>query len=88
MSDKDKFLKKKDVHLGFAAEQQLRQLRLRDSVILESSNKFRKEAMQFVLMLLDKFFALSPMKSAIVRNVFVFNPKQMVSEKPDQLIKS
>ena len=41
--------------------------------------------MQFVLMLLGKFFGRSPMKSAIVRNASAFNPKQMVSVKPDQL---
>ena len=79
------FLKKKDVYIGFAAEQELRQLRLSGSVTLESSNKFRKEATQFLLILLEKFFTRSPMKFTVVRNVSVFNPKQMVSEKPDQL---
>ena len=83
--DKDMFLKKKNVHLGFAAEQELRQLRLKDSVALDNINKCRKETMQFDLTVLEKFFARSPMKSAIVRNVSLFNPKQMVSEKPDQL---
>lgn len=63
------FLKKKDVHLGFAAEQELRQLRYMDSVALESSIRFRKVAMQFVLNLLEEFFGRNPMKSAIVRNV-------------------
>ena len=76
---------KKDVHLGFAAEQELRQPRLMDSVALESNNKFRKEALKFVLMLLEKFFGRNPVKSAIARNVSVFKPKQMVFEKPDQL---
>ena len=60
---------KKDVHLGFAAEQELRQPRLMDSVALESNNKFRKEALKFVLMLLEKFFGRNPVKSAIARNV-------------------
>ena len=60
-------------------------MRLRDSVTLESSNKLRKEAIKFVLALLEKFFARSLMKSAIVRNDSVFNHKQMVSENPDQL---
>ena len=40
--------------------------------------------MQFVLTQLEEFFARSPIKSAIVRNV-CFIPKQMVSEKPDQI---
>ena len=87
LSEKNMFLKKKDVHLGLAAEQKLRQLRLRDSVTLDSINKFRKEAHQFVLTLLDNFFARDQMKSAVFRNVSVFNPKQMVSEIPDQLKK-
>ena len=85
LSDKNMFLKKKNVHLGSVAEQELRQLRLRDSVTLDSRNKFIKEATQFVLTLLEKFFARSPTKSTIVRNVSVFNLKQMVSGKSDQL---
>ena len=52
---------------------------------LDSINKFRKEAMQFVLRLLEKFFARSPVRFTIVRNVSVFNPQKIVSKKPDQL---
>ena len=63
------YLNKKYVHLGFTAEQELRQLRFMDSVALESSIKFRKVAMQFVLNLLEEFFGRNPMKSAIARNV-------------------
>ena len=74
--DKNRFLKRKDVHLGFAAEQELRQLRLRDSLTLNTIYKFRKEAMQVLC---------KESKKSIVTNVSVFNPKQVVSEKPDQL---
>ena len=87
LSEKNMFLKKKDVHLGLKTKKKLRQLRLRDSVTLDSINKFRKEAQQFVLTLLDNFFARDQMKSAVFRNVSVFNPKQMVSKIPDQLKK-
>ena len=69
------FLKKKDVCLGFVEEQELRQLRLMDSVTLGSINKFWN---------LEKIFGRTPMKPAVPSSV-CFQPKQMVSEQPDQL---
>ena len=75
LSDKNMFLKKKDVHLGFAAEQELRQLRLRGGASLESSNKFRKEAMQFVLTLLEKFFCNESNEIRYCQKCLCFQPQ-------------
>ena len=75
LSEKNMFLKKKDVHLGLAAEQKLRQLRLRDSVTLDSINKFRKEAQQFVLTLLDNFFCKGSNEIRCFQKCLCFQPQ-------------
>jgi hypothetical protein len=75
LSDAKSVLRKKEFHLGFATEQEIRDLRYKDAASQETISTFKGEARQFVASLLQKLFTRNPIGSVVVRNCNVFNQR-------------
>ena len=72
------YKKKKEFNLGFAAENKLKALQRRDLVQKEAVINFLDNVRSCVVTILKKMFEKSPICSAVVRNVSVFNPDSIL----------
>ena len=72
------YKKKKEFNLGFAAENKLKALQRRDLVQKEAVINFLDNVRSCVVAILKKMFEKSPIGSAVVRSVSVFNPDSIL----------
>ena len=72
------YKKKKEFNLGFAVENKLKALQRRDLVQKEAVINFLDNVRSCVVAILKKMFEKSPIGSAVVRNISVFNPDSIL----------
>ena len=58
--DVKNYMKKKDIHVGFGMQQELLSILKRDCVTQNDVNKFRIDAREFLVALLEKMFDKNP----------------------------
>ena len=68
-------IKKKDMHVGFGTLDELQSLLRKDLISHADINKFRIEAREFLVTLLEKMFRKNPLSFNIVKCMSVFDPK-------------
>ena len=78
LDDESNLISWKKVHLGFAAEEELKHLISKGLVSDISAREMRKTAIEFIVTICNKLSERNPMGSAIVRNADAFNPNVMV----------
>ena len=78
--DDDTLLPDMKIHLGFAAEEEIRILVSEKMIQVDAVTTLRQEAKSFVVATCNKIIARNPMGYVIIRNAICFNPKSIVKE--------
>ena len=73
-------IKKKDMHVGFGTLDELQSLLRKDLISHADINKFRIEAREFLVTLLEKMFRKNPQSFNIVKYMSVFDPKVLLNQ--------
>ena len=88
-------MKKKDMHVGFATQEELLSILKNDYTTHKNANKFRIDAREFLVTLLKKMFDKNSVeyifKYASVPKVFVSQPRgciEIIVPKADSLLLS
>ena len=79
-SERKFFLKRKDMHLGFAAECEIKDFLRKDSVQINDVKEIKNDAAQFIMALMKKIFEKCPLGAVVIRNADVFDPNYMLNE--------
>ena len=85
LSDKNTFLKPKDINIGFAARSQINELKKKDSVSKADITAFFNGVIPFITGALEKMFERSPIGSVVVLHASVLNPTFISQEKAEVL---
>ena len=85
--DVKNYMKKKDMHVAFGMQQELLSILKRDCVTRKDVNKFRIDAREFLVALLEKMFDKNPISFNIVTYASVLDPK-VLQPQPLDLCKS
>ena len=79
-SDRKFFLKGKDIHIGFAAECEIKDLLKKDLVSINDVKEIKNDAAQFIIALMKKIFGRCPLGSVVIRNADVFDRNYMLNK--------
>ena len=85
LNNQDNFLKVEDIHLGFAAEEEIRKHLQKDTIKKKDILELRKQTQILVKRVISKIAERSPLSSVIVRNALVFHPRIMVTYTAEKL---
>ena len=91
LDDQKKLLKTKDVHIGFAATNEIQKQLQKDTdtVTIEQVWIFKRKAINFVIATIKKIYAKCPLLFHVVKNCTIFHPEKIqpdkatVTRKPD-----
>ena len=79
-SDRKFCLKGKDMHIGFAAECEIKDLLKKDLVSINDVKEIKNDAAQFIIALMKKIFGRCPLGSVVIRNADVFDRNYMLNK--------
>ena len=82
MHDVRNHVKKKDMHVGFGTLDELQSLLDKDLISDADIIKFRIEAREFLVTLLEKMFRKNLLSFNIVKYMSVFDPKVLLNQAP------
>ena len=83
--NKDNYLKRKDIHLGFETAQVLQGLVVKSDITVSSARIFRQECRQMIIDLLKRLLQKSPLASLVVTKSTAINPSSIFVEQNDLL---
>ena len=72
-------LKVNQISVGFATEKSLSDLMKKNLVDAKKVNEFMKKCPKFLVSMIHKIFERSPLQSAVVASLRIFDPKVMFS---------
>ena len=73
-------MKKKDMHVGFGTQQELLSILKKDCATHKDVNKFRIDAREFLVTLLEKMFDKNPISFNIVKYASILDPNVLFSQ--------
>ena len=79
VADENNWIKLYQITIGFAAETSLRELKRQDNIENREVKKLLIDCRSFLISMIQKIFQRSPLKSSVIKNVRVFDPKVMIS---------
>ena len=79
LDDDKNYLKTADIHVGFAAVEELKKLLQKDVVTVKQVKSYKVGARPFIIGLLKKMKERCPLLSPIVQNVTCLNPEKIRS---------
>lgn len=85
LENTDHYLKKKDLHLGFATTAEIQKLISKDSISQKELSAFKGDATNFLYNTMLKILEKCPMKYIVVRTSYIFDPTVIASQPLDAL---
>ena len=85
VNNNDNLLNTKSIHMGFAAESEIKSLLQTKVVTPEQVMKMKNEAQVFIKKIINKMSERNPMSTVIARSADAFDPKVLVNEDKDKL---
>ena len=79
LTNKDNFLKAKDINLELGVRQCITNLKKSDLISKKSLVSYMKKCITFIITIALKLFDRSPQASVIVRNLNTLNPNEIAS---------
>ena len=83
--DDDALVSPRSIHLGFAAESEIQNLRASKNITANEIETLRMDARIFVVTTLNKISERNPLASVIVRTADAFDPKVMIATEDEVL---
>ena len=85
LTNKDNFLKCKEINLGFGTRKCITDLKKSDLVSTKDYAAFINNCISFITIIVSKLFEKSPLSSVIVRNANALNPNEITCREDDIL---
>ena len=77
LTNKDNFLKAKEINLGFGTRRCITELKESDLVSRKDHTAFINDCISFITVIVSKLFERSPLSSVIVRNANALYPNEI-----------
>ena len=82
LRDVNNHIKKKDVHLGFGILDEIQSLLCNDLASQANISRFRVEAREFLVAMMEKIFQKNPLSFQFVQYATIFDPKVLLYQAP------
>ena len=82
LRDVNNHIRKKDMHLGFGTLDEIQSLLRNDLAYQANISRFRVEAREFLVAMMEKIFQKNPLSSQFVQYATVFDPKVLLNQAP------